>query len=229
MYESKTSNRFLKLSVAEIVWRYMERIQVKYWPVRQHPKQPQTGRRWWIFCCKLVTRECNLPKVTLMSCMAYCVSLSPCALRLFTPFYSRVCGNWFSQNTPDRGAEVCSERLPPVGVKEYTLILYLPPYCKELFTFILSFCSGISLESLGNCYLLSCSADLLSSPTSDAARINQGAKISKFAHHSSEFAHSMLSYWVWWYSLGRVALHDEISKDFVTCSWRFFFSRNIGN
>lgn len=61
---------------------------------------------------------------------------------------------------------------------------------------ILLFCSGISLESFGNCCLLSYYADLLSSPTSDVARINQGAKISKFAHQSSEFAHSTLSYWV---------------------------------
>lgn len=93
---------------------------------------------------------------------------------------------------------------------------------QRAFNFILLFCSGIFLESLGNCCLLSCSADLPSSSTSDAPRINHGAKISKSAHHSSGFAHSTLSYWVWWYSLGRLALHDEISKDFVTCSWSFF-------
>lgn len=100
---------------------------------------------------------------------------------------------------------------------------------QRVLNIILSFCSGISLESFGNCCLLSYSADLLSSPTSGAARINQGAKVSKFAHHSSGFAHSTLSYWVWWYSLERLAVYDEISQDFVTCSWIFFFSRNIGN
>lgn len=78
--------------------------------------------------------------------------------------------------------------------------MYFSPLFSSLlqraFPFILSFCSGISLESLGNCCLLSCSAGLSSSPTSDAARINQGAKISKLAHHSSGFAHTTLSYWV---------------------------------
>lgn len=55
----------------------MERIQVKYRPVEQYPKQPQTGGRYWIFCCKLVTREFNFPEVTLIRFTAYCVSLLP--------------------------------------------------------------------------------------------------------------------------------------------------------
>lgn len=128
-----------------------------------------------------------------------------------------------SKYTTQRLCWNLSWKISSCGCKQ-TCFNFLPSsLLQRVLNIILSFCSGISLESFGNCCLLSYSADLLSSPTSGAARINQGAKVSKFAHHSSGFAHSTLSYWVWWYSLERFAVYDEISQDFVTCSWIFFF------